>query len=108
MRVLTSVAEKRLQRGARRYRCAMETIDVDVPRRGVADDLVDALAAYGLEARLVEDDDRCVLEVAFAGSERDRLLDETAAALESWLADRRLPLVVQRADGGCVVRPPAD
>jgi hypothetical protein len=29
-------------------------------------------------------------------------------AIEAYLSDRMLPFVVQRADGGVVVRPPSD
>jgi len=47
------------------------------------------------------------LRVGFA-DERERLLAETAHAIEDWLAARELPLVVERADGGCLLRPPGD
>ena len=39
---------------------------------------------------------------------RERLITSATHAIEAYLADRLLPLVVQRANGGCVVRPPAD
>lgn len=85
-----------------------ETIEIDVPRRGLGSDLTEALAAYGLRAEVVEADERCALRVRFAADERERLLDDAVRAIEAYLADRLLPLVVQRADGGAVVRPPAD
>jgi hypothetical protein len=56
----------------------------------------------------VETDDECALHVRFAGDERERLLDAATHAIEAFLAERSLPLVVQRADGGAVVRPPGD
>jgi hypothetical protein len=36
------------------------------------------------------------------------LLAGAIHAIEVYLSDRNLPLVVQRADGGAVVRPPGD
>ena len=37
-----------------------------------------------------------------------RLVVDAIHAIEAFLSDRMLPLVVQRADGGAVVRPPSD
>lgn len=85
-----------------------ETIQIDVPRRGIGSDLTEALAAHGLHAEVVDSDDRCELRVRFAADERERLLDGAVTAIEGYLSERMLPLVVQRADGGAVVRPPAD
>ncbi|HVU78628.1 MAG TPA: hypothetical protein VHC67_13685 [Gaiellaceae bacterium] len=85
-----------------------ETIEIDVPRRGIGSDLTEALAAHGLEAEIVDSDERCALHVRFASKERDRLVESAVHAIEAYLSDRMLPLVVQRADGGAVVRPPAD
>lgn len=85
-----------------------ETINIDVPRRGIGSDLVEALAAHGLQGEIVESDDACRLHVTWAGDARERLLVGAIHAIEGYLSDRMLPLVVQRADGGAVVRPPAD
>ncbi|HEU5361834.1 MAG TPA: hypothetical protein VFU56_00775 [Gaiellaceae bacterium] len=85
-----------------------ETIEIDVPRRGIGSDLTESLAAHGLRAEVVETDDRCAVHVQFASDERKRLIDGAIHAIESYLSERMLPLVVQRADGGAVVRPPAD
>lgn len=85
-----------------------ETIQIDVPRRGIRSDLREALAAHGLHAEVVDEDERCALRVRFAADERERLVEDAIHAIESFLSDRMLPLVVQRADGGAVVRPPAD
>jgi hypothetical protein len=85
-----------------------ETIQIDVPRRGIGSDLTEALAAHGLHAEVVDSDDRCALRVRFAADEKERLLDGAIHAIEAYLSDRMLPLVVQRADGGAVVRPPSD
>ncbi len=85
-----------------------ETIEIDVPRRGIGSDLTEALAAYGLSAEIVDSEERCALYVQFASDERERLLVDAIHAIESYLAERMLPLVVQRADGGAIVRPPAD
>jgi hypothetical protein len=84
------------------------TIQIDVPRRGIGSDLTEALAAQGIHAEIVDDGDQCELHVRFAAEEHDRLLDGAVHAIESYLSDRMLPLVVQKADGRAFVRPPAD
>ena len=85
-----------------------ETIQIDVPRRGIGSDLTEALAAHGLQAEVVDSEDRCALHVRFASDEKERLIDGAIHAIEAYLSDRMLPLVVQRANGGAVVRPPGD
>jgi hypothetical protein len=85
-----------------------ESVHVEVPRRELGDDLAAALQASGLEARVIEDGDQCRLEVRYAADEQERLLGDVAHAIEGWLGDQELPLVVERADGACVVRPPAN
>jgi hypothetical protein len=85
-----------------------ETIEIDVPRLGIGSDLTEALAVHGLAAEVIDSGDRCALQVQFASDERERLLDDAIHAIETYLSDRMLPLVVQRANGGAVVRPPAD
>lgn len=87
-----------------------ETIEIDLPRRGLGSDLTEALASHGLHAELVDEgeDERCALRVRFAADERDRLVDGAVHAIEAFLSERMLPLVVQRANGGAVVRPPGD
>ncbi|MGH3002726.1 MAG: hypothetical protein ACRDM1_08730 [Gaiellaceae bacterium] len=85
-----------------------ETIHVEVDRRGVGSDLAEVLAAQGLHAELVEGGEAMTLRIRFADDERERLLADATRAIESYLSERMLPLVVERADGGCVVRPPAD
>jgi hypothetical protein len=85
-----------------------ETITVEVPRRGIGSDLTEALAEHGLRAEILDGEDTCELRVAFADDERERLIAGAVHAIESYLSDRMLPLVVQRADGGAVVRPPSD
>lgn len=85
-----------------------ETITVDVPRRGIGSDLTEALAAYGLHAEIVESAEACELRVTWADDERERLIAGAVHAIEAYLSDRMLPFVVQRSNGGAVVRPPAD
>jgi hypothetical protein len=85
-----------------------ETIHIDVPRRGIGSDLTEALAAHGLHAEIVDTEETCELRVSFAANEHDRLVDEAVSAIESYLSDRLLPLVVQRVDGSAIVRPPGD
>ena len=85
-----------------------ETIEIDVPRRGIGSELTEALAARGLSAVVVDSDERCALHVQFASDERERLIDDAIRAIEAYCSERMLPFVVQRANGGAVVRPPAD
>ena len=85
-----------------------ETVEIDVPRRGIGSEFTEALASYGLTAEIVDSDERCVLRVSFAGDPRERLLDDAISAIETYCSERMLPFVVQRANGGAVVRPPAD
>jgi hypothetical protein len=85
-----------------------ETINVELPRRGVGGELAEALAAHGFEADLVDEGETCALRVRYAADEHERLLGEVAHAIEGWLGDRMMPLVLERADGGCVLRPPAE
>jgi hypothetical protein len=85
-----------------------ETIQIDVPRRGIGSDLTEALAAHGLHAEIVDDGESCALKVRFAAKEHERLVDDAVHAIEAYLSERMLPFVVQRANGGAVVRPPGD
>lgn len=85
-----------------------EMIKVEVPRRGIGSDLTEALATFGLHAEIVESGESCALHVTWALDEHERLVAGVIHAIEAFLSDRMLPLVVQRANGGAVVRPPAD
>jgi len=85
-----------------------ESIEIHVPRAGIGDELSAALLEHGFVSELVDNGDVCALQVSYATPEQDRLADEATRLIETWLADRGLPLVVQRANGGAVVRPPGD
>jgi hypothetical protein len=85
-----------------------ETIEIDVPRRGIGSELTEALASHGMTAVIVDSDEGCALQVRFSADERERLLDDAISAIEAYCSDRMLPFVVQRANGGAVMRPPAD
>jgi hypothetical protein len=84
------------------------TIEIDVPRRGIGTELTEALAAHGLHAELVHSDDRCALHVQFAADERERLVDGAVHAIEAFLSEKMLPLLVQRTEDGVFVRPAGD
>jgi hypothetical protein len=90
----------------------VETVLIALPRPGLQEELCASLAAHGLRAEVVgehtEVDGTAVeLRVGYADA-HERLLAETALALEDWLAAGELPLVVERANGGCLLRPPGD
>ncbi len=84
------------------------TIEIEVPRRGIASDLTEVLGARGLHAEIVETREACTLRVRFVDDELERLVVESTRAIESYLSDGMVPLIVQRADGGCIVRPAGD
>jgi len=85
-----------------------EIIHVTLPRRELGETLAADLGDRGFAAELVEEDDACGLDVRFALDERERLGDAVARAVESWVGDNMLPLIVERVDGACIVRPPAE
>ena len=84
-----------------------KTIHIEVPRDGLGDDLTEALAAQGLIAEVVDEDDHWALEVRYA-DEHERLLDDAIDAIEGYFADQEMPLLVQRTGDSAVVRPPGD
>ncbi len=72
-------------------------------------ELVDFLAVRGLAATLVETNDRCELEIGYAADPDERLRDDVAGALRSWLAERDASLVLSEdGDDGYVLRPPGE
>jgi hypothetical protein len=85
----------------------VETIEVHIPRVAIGDELSREFGERGLHVERVDDGEVCALCVSFADP-HERLLVDVTQTIEGWLADRDLPLVVQRANGGCVVRPPGD
>jgi len=85
-----------------------EIIHITLPRRELGETLAADLGDRGFAAELVEEDDACGLDVRFALDERERLGDAVARAVESWVGDNMLPLIVERVDGACIVRPPAE
>jgi hypothetical protein len=84
------------------------TIEIEVPRRSLGTDLGEALAAHGLQAEITGEGDSCTLVVGFAEDEQERLVASATHAIEAYLADRGLPLIVQRSGSRCVVRPPSN
>lgn len=85
-----------------------ETVRVELPRKGFGEDLARTLAEHGFRAEVVDDDDRCELHVSYALDEPERLLAEVAGAIETWLSNRMMPLVVERSDGHYILRPPGE
>jgi hypothetical protein len=85
-----------------------ESVHVELPRKEFGEDLVETLQAQGFRAEVLDGEDRYELEVSYAAAEKERLLGDVANAIESWLGDRMMPLVVERADGHYVLRPPAE
>ena len=85
-----------------------QIVHVTLPRRELGETLAADLGDRGFAAELVEDGDACGLDVRFALDERERLGDAVARAVESWVGDNMLPLIVERVNGACIVRPPAE
>jgi hypothetical protein len=85
-----------------------ESVHVELPRKEFGDDLAQTLASHGFDAEVVDEEGRYELHVSYTAAEKERLLEDVANVIESWLGDRMMPLVVERADGHCVLRPPAE
>lgn len=81
-----------------------ESINLGLSRPALSDELVAQLAAHGLVAEPAEEGE---LRVRFADT-RERLICDVTNVLEGWLAASELPLIVERGNGGCVLRPPGD
>lgn len=85
-----------------------EKIRIEMASEREGADLVDALAVRGLVGELVSSERAWEVELGSAHEPTERLLAETEAALESWLADRRLESIRVRVGGrSSVVTPPA-
>lgn len=85
-----------------------ETIRIELTEDAYGADVTAALAAHGLHAEIVDGGETNALRISFVDDERERLTTAAIHAIETYLSERMLPLVVQRADGGAVVRPPAE
>ena len=85
-----------------------ESVHVELPRKEFGEDLAKTLAAHGFHAKVVDAEDRYELHVSYAVEEKERLLGDVANVIESWLSDQMMPLMVERADGHYVLRPPAE
>jgi hypothetical protein len=85
-----------------------DTIEIELYQDGLEEPLAAALREHGLIAEVVRRPEAPTLTVRFATDERERLLEWSTHAIEVFLAGHELPLVVQRGNGGAVVRPPAD
>jgi hypothetical protein len=85
-----------------------ETVHVELPRKGFGEELARTLSAHGLHTEIVDAEDRYELHVTYAEDERERLLGEVANTIEAWLGEQMMPLVVERVDGACILRPPAE
>jgi hypothetical protein len=78
------------------------TIHVDTVREVDRDDLLEALAAKGLELHVVKDShDLYGLEI-----ECDDDCTDLIHAIDGWLTENRLPLVPQQVEGRIILRPP--
>jgi hypothetical protein len=85
------------------------TVHVQLEWPRAAAELVDFLAGCGLEADVVRTNGCCELEVGYAGDPDERLHDEVASALRTWLSSGQRPLVLSEADGEAyVLRPPGE
>jgi hypothetical protein len=85
------------------------TIHVEVAGPCDAEDLVEFLAARGLESTVTSANDHCELEVGYAVDPEVLLRREFEAALSSWLEQRERPLVpAHDAEHDYVLRPPGD
>jgi hypothetical protein len=85
-----------------------ESVHVELPRKEFGEDIAKTLEAHGFHAEVVDGEDRYELHVSYAVDEKERLLGDVANVIESWLGDQMMPLMVERADGRCILRPPSE
>ena len=72
-------------------------------------ELVEFLATRGLAGSVLSSNDHCELEIRYAVDPDERLRVDFEAALRSWLAEHRPPLVPTASrERGYVLRPPGD
>jgi hypothetical protein len=83
-----------------------DSIEVELVRVVDRDQVLETLRAYGFDARRTDHDGAPALEVR-CGPDWDRACDEIVAELESWIAERGIPLVPERIDDRVLLRPPA-
>jgi hypothetical protein len=81
------------------------SIEVELARVVDRDELLERLRAHGFDAREPGDDDALSLEVP-CGASADRACDEIVSALETWVAETRIPLVPERLADRVLLRPP--
>lgn len=83
-------------------------VEVDCARTVDGEELLAAFEANGLQGELVDRGPRLVFRLADAGRDATQFAGAVAHSLESWLGERRLPLVpVQLGDDAYALRPPA-
>ena len=84
----------------------MDEVYVELPRIKDRDEVLQALAQRGHEARPTEEDGWPAIEVPCDG-DSDRACDDLAAELETLVGELEVPLVPVRGDGVIYLRPPA-
>ncbi len=77
------------------------TIHVDTVREVDRDDLVEALAAQGVEPRIADGGGLYGMEIECGDD-----CGELVHAIEDWLVEHGLPLVPQEVEGRIILRPP--
>lgn len=81
-----------------------EVLEIELPRVPDRDELLSSLREHGFDARAVERDGCCALEVSGDGQGQ-----ELMQAVEEWIAESGAPLVPERiSDGTCLLRPFGD
>jgi len=83
-----------------------DVLEIELPRAPDRDELLSSLRERGFDARPVERDGCCALEVASVGNGEGR---EPMEAVEEWIAESGAPLVPERtSDGPLLLRPHGD
>jgi hypothetical protein len=84
----------------------MDEVHVELPRINDRDQVLQALAQRGHEARPTEEDGWPAIEVP-CGGDAGSACDDLVAELETLVGELEVPLVPVRGDGVIYLRPPA-
>jgi hypothetical protein len=85
----------------------MDEVHVELPRITDRDQVLEALAQRGHEARPTEQDGWPAIEVPCGEGNAGKTCDDLVAELETLVGELDVPLVPVRGDGVVYLRPPA-
>ena len=85
------------------------TVHVELAGPRACSDLIAFLGSRGLTAAVVETNEHCELEIAYAVEPEARLSRDVGEALRTWMAEHESPLVLAEAgEDSYLLRPAAE